>query len=44
MGGYIGVGIVLLVLGFLLSFLINDTVRRVKKNSNKYRVCFKKWF
>jgi len=43
MGGYIGVGIVLLILGFGLAFLINDIKKRIN-NSNKYRVCFKKGF
>ena len=43
MGGYIGVGIILLILGFAMSFLIED-VRRKLRNSNKYRVCFKKGF
>ena len=43
MGGYIGVGIVLLILGFGLAFLVNDIVRRVK-TSDKYKVCFKKGF
>lgn len=43
MGGYIGVGIVLLILGFGLSFLITDIRNRIS-NSNKYRVCFKKGF
>ena len=40
MSGYIGVGIVLLTLGFGLSFLITDIRKRIN-NSNKYRVCFK---
>lgn len=43
MGGYIGVGIVLLILGFAMSFIIED-VRRRLRNSNKYKVCFKKGF
>lgn len=43
MGGYIGVGIVLLILGFGLAFLFNDIRNRIN-NSNKYRVCFKKGF
>ena len=43
MGGYIGVGIVLLILGFGLAFLIIDIRNRIN-NSNKYRVCFKKGF
>ena len=43
MGGYIGVGIVLLILGFGLAFLIVDIRNRIN-NSNKYRVCFKKGF
>ena len=42
MGGYIGVGIVLLILGFGLAFLIND-LKKID-NSNKYKVCFKKGF
>ena len=43
MGGYIGVGIVLLILGFGLAFLIIDIRKRIN-NSNKYKVCFKKGF
>ena len=43
MGGYIGIGIVLLILGFGLAFLIIDIKKRIN-NSNKYRVCFKKGF
>lgn len=43
MGGYIGIGIVLLILGLGLSFLITD-VRMRFKNANKYRVCFKEGF
>ena len=43
MGGYIGVGIVLLILGFGLAFLINDLKKKID-NSNKYKVCFKKGF
>ena len=43
MGGYIGVGIVLLILGFGLAFLITDIKRRID-NSNKYRVCFKEGY
>ena len=43
MGGYIGVGIVLLILGFGLAFLIIDIRNRIN-NSNKYKVCFKKGF
>lgn len=43
MGGYIGVGIVLLILGFGLSFLITDIRKRIN-SSNKYKVCFKKGF
>ena len=43
MGGYIGVGVVLLILGFGLAFLFNDILNRIN-NSNKYRVCFKKGF
>jgi hypothetical protein len=43
MGGYIGVGIVLLILGFGLAFLINDLKKRID-NSNKYKVCFEKSF
>ena len=35
MGGYIGVGIVLLILGFGLAFLIIDIRNRIN-NSNKY--------
>ena len=37
MGGYIGVGIVLLILGFGLAFLINDVRKRIN-NSNKYNI------
>ena len=43
MGGYIGIGIVLLILGFGLAYLFNDVRNRIN-NSNKYRVCFKKGF
>ena len=43
MGEYIGVGIVLLILGFGLAYLFNDVRNRIN-NSNKYRVCFKKGF
>ena len=43
MGGYIGVGIVLLIIGFGLAFIFNDVRNRIN-NSNKYRVCFKKGF
>ena len=43
MGGYIGVAIVLLILGAGLVFLINDIIIRVR-NSNKYKVCFKDGF
>ena len=43
MGGYIGVGIVLLILGFGLAFLIIDIRNRIN-NSNRYKVCFKKGF
>jgi len=41
--GEVGVGIVLLILGFGLAFLIIDIRKRIN-NSNKYRVCFKKGF
>ena len=43
MGGYIGVRIILLILGFGLAYLFNDVRNRIN-NSNKYRVCFKKGF
>ena len=43
MGGYIGVGIVLLILGFGLAFIVTH-FRAQYKNLNKYRVCFKKGF
>lgn len=43
MGGYIGVGIILLILGFGLAYLFNDVRNRIN-NSNKYRICFKKGF
>lgn len=43
MGGYIGIGIVLLILGFGLAYLFNGVRNRIN-NSNKYRVCFKKGF
>ena len=43
MDGYIGVGIVLLILGFGLAFIVIH-FREQYKNLNKYRVCFKKGF
>ena len=43
MGGYIGIGIVLLILGFGLAYLFNEIRNRIN-NSDKYKVCFKKGF